>query len=55
MRYSYCPKCGKKLIEKEIGDEGLVPFCEVCSVPWWDTFQTCMITAVTNEKKEVAL
>lgn len=55
MRYRYCPKCGEKLIEKEIGDEGLVPFCESCSVPWWDAFNTCIITAVTNEKKEVAL
>ena len=55
MRYCYCPKCGEKLIEKEIGDEGLVPFCESCSVPWWDAFNTCIITAVTNEKNEVAL
>ena len=55
MRFTYCPHCGSKLIKKEIGDEGLIPFCEVCSVPMWDMFTTCIITAVVNEYKEVAL
>lgn len=55
MRFTYCPHCGDKLIEKEIGDEGLIPFCEKCSIPLWDMFETCIITAVVNEEKEVAL
>ena len=55
MRFTYCPHCGEKLVKKEIGDEGLVPFCEKCSVPLWDMFVTCIITAVINEKNEVAL
>jgi len=55
MRFTYCPHCGKELIKKEIGDEGLVPFCEVCSIPLWDMFETCIITAVVNEENEVAL
>ena len=55
MRFTYCPHCGKELIKKEIGDEGLVPFCEACSVPLWDMFATCIITAVVNEFDEVAL
>lgn len=55
MRFTYCPHCGDKLIKKEIGDEGLIPFCEQCSVPMWDMFTTCIITAVVNEEKEVAL
>ena len=55
MRFTYCPHCGEKLIKKEIGDEGLVPFCETCSVPLWDMFETCIITAVVNEENEVAL
>ena len=55
MRFTYCPHCGEKLIKKEIGDEGLVPFCETCDKPLWDMFETCIITAVTNEKNEVAL
>lgn len=43
------------MILKEIGDEGLIPFCEQCSVPLWDTFTTCIICAVVNDKNEVAL
>ena len=55
MRFTYCPHCGGKLMKKEIGDEGLIPFCETCSIPLWDMFTTCIITAVVNEEKEVAL
>jgi len=55
MRFTYCPHCGEKLIKKEIGDEGLIPFCDKCSVPMWDMFTTCIITAVVNEENEVAL
>ncbi len=55
MRFTYCPHCGSKLTKKEIGDEGLVPFCEPCNVPLFDMFSTCVICAVTNECGEVAL
>lgn len=55
MKFTFCPHCGDKLIKKEIGDEGLIPFCEKCSVPLWDMFTTCIITAAVNEENEVAL
>lgn len=55
MRFTYCPHCGTKLVKKEIGDEGLVPFCEPCGMPLFDMFSTCVICAVTNECGEVAL
>ena len=55
MKFSYCPFCGQKLIKKEIGDEGLIPFCERCSVPLFDLFTTSVIVACVNEKREVAL
>lgn len=55
MRFTYCPHCGEKAIEKVIGDEGLMPFCPNCSVPLWDLFTTCIICAVVNEENEVAL
>ena len=55
MRFKYCPHCGTKAIQKEIGDEGLIPYCDECKVPLWDMFTTCIICAVVNEQREVAL
>jgi NAD+ diphosphatase len=55
MHFTYCPHCGNKLIDREIGDEGMIPFCEACQVPLWDMFSTCVICAVINEFDEIAL
>ena len=55
MRFTYCPHCGIKLTKKEIGDEGMIPYCESCRVPLWDMFTTCIICAVVNEYEEIAL
>lgn len=55
MRFKFCPECGSKLFEKEIGDEGLVPFCEKCNLPRFDMFSTCVISLVVNEYGEAAL
>ena len=55
MRFTYCPHCGTKLIGKVIGDEGVIPYCEKCSIPLWDMFTTSIIVAVVNEYNEVAL
>lgn len=55
MHFNYCPYCGTKTIDKEIGDEGMVPYCEKCGFPLFDMFSTSIITAVVNECGEVAL
>jgi NAD+ diphosphatase len=55
MHFTYCPHCGNKLIEREIGDEGMIPYCEACQQPLWDMFTTCVICAVINEFNEIAL
>ena len=55
MRFTYCPHCGSKLTAKEIGDEGLIPYCEKCEVPLWDMFTASVIVALVNESKEIAL
>ena len=55
MRYTYCPHCGERLGEKELGDEGLVPWCGRCEKPIWEAFTTAVIAAVVNEDDEVAL
>lgn len=55
MRFTYCPHCGSSLIKREIGDEGMIPFCERCAIPLWDMFTTSIIAAVMNEYSEIAL
>lgn len=55
MRFKYCSECGSKLIEKEIGDEGKIPFCEKCKKPLFNMFSTCIIALVVNEYHEAAL
>ena len=55
MRFNYCPYCGEKSIEKEVGDEGLMPFCPKCHIPLWDMFISCIICAVINKNDEIAL
>lgn len=55
MHFEYCPHCGTKSILKEIGDEGMIPYCDTCKIPLWDMFTTSIICAVINEAKEVAL
>lgn len=55
MKMNFCPVCGSKAIEKEIGDEGMMPFCPQCQAPLWDYFNTSIICAVINEFNEIAL
>lgn len=55
MRYAFCPLCGHALSARPLGDDGLVPWCEPCGRPWFDTFATCVITAVQNAAGEVLL
>lgn len=55
MKIKYCPVCGSEAIQKEIGDEGIMPFCPTCQMPLWDYFNTSIICAVVNEQEEIAL
>ena len=55
MKANYCFICGSKAIQKEIGDEGLMPFCPECNMPLWDCFYSSIICAVVNEFNEIAL
>ena len=55
MKIKFCPVCGTEAVQKEIGDEGLMPYCPTCQMPLWDYFNTSIICAVVNENDEVAL
>ncbi|NLK12109.1 MAG: NUDIX domain-containing protein [Candidatus Phytoplasma sp.] len=55
MKLLYCPTCGNKLSLKEIGDEGMIPYCQKCLKPWFDITYPTVIVLVVNENKEVLL
>lgn len=55
MKFIYCPTCGDILTQKEIGDEGMVPFCTKCNKPLFDMPYACTLTIVINEFNEIAL
>lgn len=55
MEFQYCPHCGSKAVPREIGDEGLVPWCETCKRPLFPMFSTCIIALAVDEAGNVAL
>lgn len=55
MKFIHCPTCGEKLVQRNIGDEGLVPYCNSCNHPRFNIPYTCTLTLVVNELEEVAL
>ncbi|OPJ63826.1 NUDIX domain-containing protein [Clostridium oryzae] len=55
MKFIYCPICSDKLIEKEIGDEGLVRYCASCQRPYFDEPSSCVEVLVINERNQILL
>lgn len=55
MKFDYCPKCGGKLLPKQIGDEGNVPFCEKCERPWFPFSYPCVICLCMDENGNILL
>lgn len=55
MEFRYCPDCGALLDARELGDEGMVPWCDKCDKPWFPVFPVAIIALVYNEKGEVLL
>lgn len=55
MKFIHCPYCGDKLIPRNIGDEGLMPYCQTCDRPVFNIPYACTLTLVINELREVAL
>lgn len=55
MKFKFCPYCGTKSVKREIGDEGLIPYCEKCDKPLFDMFSSCIIVLVVNSDEQAAL
>ena len=55
MTFDYCPRCGEKLVPKQIGDEGDVPFCGKCERPFFPYSSPCVICLCVSENDDVLL
>ena len=55
MIFEYCSKCGEKLEKREIGDEGLVPFCMPCNKLFFNLSYPCVICLIIDENNHVLL
>lgn len=55
MDINFCQICGEKLTFKEIGDEGMIPFCKTCNKPYFKSPSPCVLVVVINEYSEVVL
>lgn len=55
MTFNYCPICASKLVMREIGDEGEIPYCEKCERPFFNNPAVCVICLVINEYNEIAM
>lgn len=47
----YCSECGTKLIEKECGIDGLVPYCPTCKQFRFPMFNSAISTIIFNPTK----
>lgn len=55
MKFKFCPKCGRELIEKYSWDEGGVPYCPADDMMYFDTPKPCIIVAVIKNDKILLL
>lgn len=52
--YTYCPKCGRRLVLKEVRDEGKAPYCETCDQLYFPHFNVAC-SMIVRYKNEVLL
>ncbi|NLZ49925.1 MAG: NUDIX domain-containing protein [Clostridiales bacterium] len=55
MKYKFCPRCGRQLVEKYSWDEGGVPYCINDDIMFFDTPKPCIMVAVIKEDKILLL
>lgn len=55
QKFKFCPDCGAMLSRRDLGDETGVPWCDVCSRPWFPMFPVATISLVYNDRGEVLL
>ena len=55
MKCEYCPTCGAKTTQKDIGDEGPTAYCLACETPLFDLASPCVLVLAVNRRDEAAL
>lgn len=55
MSGKFCPECGGKLIEKELENEGLVPFCPACEQYRFPVYNVAVSMIVINRQTDQIL
>ncbi|MBQ3253255.1 MAG: NUDIX domain-containing protein [Acholeplasmatales bacterium] len=51
----YCYGCGEKLIEKNLKNEGLIPFCPKCNTYRFPIFSAAISAVIVNKDKTKTL
>lgn len=51
----FCSKCGCKLIDKECGKEGMIPYCPNCNEFRFPMFNSAISTIILNPKQDKIL
>ena len=52
MNMNYCMECGTRLVLREHGEEGTVPYCEHCGAFRYPVFNTAVSLLVLDEQEE---
>ena len=55
MKEQYCHKCSTKLVEKELENEGLIPFCPDCGEYRFPMYNVAVSMIVINEETDKIL
>ena len=55
MSSTHCRKCGAKLIEKEMKNEGIVPYCPECEEYRFPQYNVAVSMIVVNKSKDEIL
>ncbi len=55
MKDGFCPKCGRKLIEKELENEGIVPYCNSCGEYRFPMYNVAVSMIVINKSTKKIL
>lgn len=55
MKFKFCPLCGSKLELRSNYDEGLVPYCNMHKMLYFDLPKPCAVVAVLRDEKVLLL